>query len=169
VSGAVGRRRDRFVIRARPEHVLELAANPSRFPEFNPVVRVPEQTGRVEQPGNVYHQVLTVGPIRIATRWETISVDPPDLPSVPRPGLPWTTVEVGRLPLFGTWTSTTRYDAASHGTLVTHELEYELPPGMLGRLVEAVVIRPTLAVGLPILIRRLRRWIERTPSTSRPA
>lgn len=156
----VGRRRDRFVVRARPEHVLDLAANPSRFPEFNPLVRVPDGSGRVEEVGNVYHQVLALGPIRLSTRWETVRVEPPDLHRVPRPAPPWTTVELGTLPLFGTCTSTSRYEAVRRGTLVTHELEYDLPPGVIGRIVDGLVMRPMLAVGFAVLIRRLRRWIE---------
>ncbi|HUG48958.1 MAG TPA: hypothetical protein VMP67_11175, partial [Candidatus Limnocylindria bacterium] len=70
-----GRRRDLFLFRVPPEHVLELAADPARFPEFNPLVRVPEPAGRVEQVGNVYHQVFVIGPVRLSSRWETVSVD----------------------------------------------------------------------------------------------
>lgn len=40
-----GRRRDRFLFRVPPEHALELAADPCRFPEFNPFVRVPAPCG----------------------------------------------------------------------------------------------------------------------------
>lgn len=140
--------------------MLDLAANPSRFPEFNPVVRVPERSGRVDEVGNVYHQIAVLGPIRVSTRWETVDVEPPGLQRHPRPEPPWTTVEVGTLPLFGEWTSTSRYEAVPQGTLVTHELQYELPPGLLGRVVDAMVIRPMLAVGFGLLIRRLQRWIE---------
>jgi hypothetical protein len=164
VGNGIGKRRDRFLIRARPEHVLELAANPSRFPEFNPLVRVPQPSGRVEEVGNVYHQLLGIGPVRLTMRWETIRAEPADLPRSPRPTPPWTTVELGTLPLLGPWTSTTRYDAVPSGTLVTHELEYQLPPGTLGRVVDTICMRPTLAVGLGVLIRRLCRWIELSPS-----
>ena len=106
----VGRRRDRWLIRVPPERALEIAADPSRFPEFNPPVRVPETSGRVEEVGNVYHQVFARGRIRVSTRWETVLVDPPNLTDRPRPAPPWTTVEVGQLSVFGEWHSTTRYD-----------------------------------------------------------
>ncbi|HUG48031.1 MAG TPA: SRPBCC family protein [Candidatus Limnocylindria bacterium] len=159
-----GRRRDLFLFSVPPEHVLELAADPARFPEFNPLVRVPEPAGRVEQMGNVYHQVIVIGPVRLSSRWETVSVDPPALAERPRPAPPWTTVEIGRLPIVGTWSSTTRYDAVRAGTRVTHDLEYQLPGGLIGRLVDAVVMRPILTVGFAWLGRRLRRWVENAPA-----
>ena len=156
----LGRRRDRFLVHVPPERALEIAADPSRFPEFNPVVRVPETSGRVEQVGNVYHQVISLGPIRVASRWETVSVDPQTLAERPRPAPPWTTVEAGQLPLFGAWSSTTRYDAVKSGTLITHDLEYPLPDGLAGRVLDLVLMRPLLAVAFRLLARRMRRWIE---------
>lgn len=156
----VGRRRDRFLVRVPPERALEIAADPSRFPEFNPLVRVPETSGRVEQIGNVYHQVFTLGPIRVSTRWETVRVDPPNLAERPRPSPPWTTVEAGQLPVFGAWTSTGRYEAVKAGTLITHDLEYALPDGLAGRFLDLVLMRPLLAVALGLLLRRARHWIE---------
>ena len=155
-----GRRRDRFVVRVPPDRAFDLLADPSRFPEFNPLVRVPEPSGRVEQVGNVYHQVFTLGPIRIPTRWETVRVDPPTLADRPLPSPPWTTVEVGTLPVFGTWTSTSRYERVKAGTLITHDLEYGLPDGLAGRFIAFVVMKPLLNVGFGILERRLRGWIE---------
>jgi hypothetical protein len=156
----VGRRRDRFVVHVPPERALEIAADPSRFHEFNPIIRVPETSGRVEQLGNVYHQIFTLGPIHVSTRWETVRVDPPNLADRPRPSLPWTTVEAGQLPVVGTWTSTGRYEAVKAGTLITHDLEYSLPDGLAGRFVDLVVMRPLLAVAFPLLLRRVRHWIE---------
>jgi hypothetical protein len=156
----VGRRRDRFVVHVPPERALEIGADPSRFSEFNPLVRVPERSGRVEQVGNVYHQVFTLGPIRVSTRWETVGVDPPTLADRPRPALPWTTVEAGQLPLFGAWTSTTRFEAVKAGTLITHDLEYALPDGLAGRFIDLVLMRPLLAVAVGLLFRRARHWIE---------
>lgn len=153
-------RRDRFLVRVAPEHALAVAGDPSRFPEFNPLVRVPAGSGRVEQVGNVYYQVLALGPIRASTRWETIRTEPDDLRRQPRPSPPWTTVEVGRVPLFGAWISTTRYQAVSAGTLITHDLEYGVPDGLPGRVVDVALMRPLLAVGMGLLGRRLRRWIE---------
>jgi hypothetical protein len=155
-----GRRRDRFRLRVPPGHALEIAADPSRFPEFNPVVRVPETRGRVEHLGNVYHQVFTLGPIHVSTRWETVGVDPPTIADRPRPAPPWTTVEVGQLAVFGEWRSTTRYDAVNAGTLITHDLEYALPGGFVGRILDLALMRPLLAVGFGLLGRRMRRWIE---------
>ncbi|MGH2428217.1 MAG: SRPBCC family protein [Candidatus Limnocylindria bacterium] len=154
----VGRRRDRFLLRVPPERVIELAADPSRFPEFNPIVRVPESSGRVEEVGNIYHQVFTLGSIRVSTRWETVRVDPPTLTERPAP--PWTTVEAGQLPVFGAWSSTSRYDAVKAGTLVTHDLEYALPEGLAGRVLDLVIMRPLLAVGFGLLVRLMQRWIE---------
>jgi hypothetical protein len=158
----VGRkhRRDRFLVRVPPEHAFALAGDPSRFPEFNPLVQVPPGSGRVEHVGNVYHQVLAIGPIRVSTRWETTRVEPEDLAREPRPEPPWTTVEVGRLPLFGTWISTSRYEAVTAGTLITHDMEYGVPDGLPGRVVDAILMRPLLSVGIGLLVRRLRRWIE---------
>jgi len=155
-----GRRRDRFLFRVPPDRALELAADPTRFPEFNPLVRVPETSGRVEQVGNVYHQVLALGPIELSSRWETVRVHPRDLAGRPRPAPPWTTVEIGQLPILGTWRSTTRYDRVKAGTLVTHDLEYQLPAGAAGRVVDSFVMRPLLTVALAWLGRRLKRWIE---------
>jgi hypothetical protein len=156
----VGRRRDGFLVHVPPERALEIGADPSRFPEFNPLVRVPESSGRVEQVGNVYHQVFTLGPIRISTRWETVRVDPPTLADRPRPALPWTTVEAGQLPVLGAWTSTTRFEAVKAGTLITHDLEYALPDGVAGRVLDLVLMRQLLAVALPLLLRLARHWIE---------
>jgi len=156
----VGRRRDRWLVRVPPERALEMAADPSRFPEFNPLVRVPETSGRVEDVGNVYHQVFAVGPIRLSTRWETLRVDPPNLPERPRPRPPWTTVELGQLSMFGEWRSTTRYDAVKGGTLITHDLEYPLPVGLAGRILDVVLMKPLLYLGFRLLGRRLRVWIE---------
>ena len=155
-----GRRRDRRLIRVPPERALEIAADPSRFPEFNPLVRVPEIGGRVEEVGNVYHQVFVLGPIRLSTRWETLRVDPPNLTDRPRPAPPWTTVEVGHISVFGEWHSTTRYDAVDGGTLITHDLEYPLPDGLGGRILDLVLMRPLLALGFGFLGRRVRLWIE---------
>lgn len=153
-------RRDRFLVRVPPEHALALAGDPNRFPEFNPLVRVPAGSGRVENIGNVYHQVLALGPIRVSTRWETTHVQPADLARDPRPAPPWMTVEAGQLPLFGTWISTSRYEVVTAGTLITHDLEYGLPDGLPGRLADVVLMRPLLSVGMGLLGRRLRRWIE---------
>jgi hypothetical protein len=156
----VGRRRDRVLVHVPPERALEIAADPSRFHEFNPFVGVPETSGRVEQLGNVYHQIFTIGPIRVLTRWETVRVDPPDLADRPRPSPPWTTVEVGQLPVLGAWTSTGRYEAVKAGTVITHDLEYALPDGLAGRFIDLVLMRPLLAVALGLLLRRARHWIE---------
>lgn len=153
------RRIDRFLIRVPLERTFELATDPSRFPEFNPLVEVPPGSGRVDVVGNVYYQVFRLGPMRITTRWETTSVDPPDLAEHPRPAPPWTTVEAGDVPILGRCTSTSRYESAPRGTLVTHHLDYRVPDGPLGALID-VVLRPLLAVGLGIAIRRLSRWIE---------
>lgn len=153
-------RLDRFLVRVPPEHAFALAGDPSRFPEFNPLVRVPVGSGRVEHVGNVYYQVLALGPIRVSTRWETTRVEPENLAHHPRPAPPWMTVEVGRLPLFGTWISTSRYEAVTAGTLITHDLEYGVPDGLPGRLVDVILMRPLLEVGMGLLGRRLRRWIE---------
>ncbi len=165
----VGRRRDRWFIRVAPEQALDIAADPSRFPEFNPLVRVPETAGRVEQVGNVYHQVFTLGLIRVSTRWETIHVDPPNLTDRPRPAPPWATVEVGQLSVFGEWRSTTRYDAANGGTLITHVLDYPLPDGLPGRILDLVLMKPLLDVAFGLLGRRLRPWIESAVVGGRPS
>ncbi|MGH2385970.1 MAG: hypothetical protein ACRDGB_13115, partial [Candidatus Limnocylindria bacterium] len=77
-----------------------------------------------------------------------------------RPAPPWTTVELGLLPVFGEWRSTSRYDAVNAGTLVTHDLEYALPDGLVGRVLDLILMRPLLAVGFGLLGRRMRRWIE---------
>jgi uncharacterized membrane protein len=159
-----GTRRDRWLLRVPPEHAFELAADPSRFPEFNPTVRVPANSGRVEVLGNVYYQLFGIGPLRLTMRWETVAVDPPNLADRPRPSLPWTTAEVGTMPLLGTWRSTSRYDAVTAGTLVTHDLEYELPAGRLGPVVD-LMLRPALGISFEFLARRLKRWIE----SARPA
>lgn len=155
-----GRRRDRFLVRVPPERALEIAADPSRFPEFNPLVRVPQRGGRVEEIGNVYDQVITLGPISISTRWETVGVHPPTIADRPRPAPPWTTVEIGQLPVFGEWRSTTRYEGVKAGTLITHDLEYALPDGLVGRILDLMLMGPLLAVGFGLLGRRMRRWIE---------
>ena len=159
-SGVIRRRRDRFLVRAPPERTFDILTDPSRFPEFNPLVRVPQPSGRVERVGNVYHQVLTLGPIRVATRWETVAVDPPSLAERPLPQPPWTTVEVGRITVFGTWRSTSRYEPAKVGTLITHDLEYTVPDGRAGRVLDVLVMSPLLTVGFGVLLRRLRRWVE---------
>jgi hypothetical protein len=151
---------DRFLIRAPLEHTFELATDPSRFHEFNPLVEVPPGSGRVDMVGNVYQQVFRLGPIRLSTRWETTEVDPPDLTDRPRPAPPWITVEAGDVPILGRCISISRYEPAPQGTLVTHRLEYRLPDGPVGTVIDMVVARPLLAVGLGVLIRRLRRWIE---------
>src|ERR687895_1428819 len=139
---------DRVLIRVPPERAIELTADPSRFPEFNPLVEVPDG-GRVEVVGNVYHQVMRLGPIRLSTRWETTQVDPPNLADRPRPAPPWTTVEVGDLPLVGRWISTSRYEAGRVGTVVTHHLDYGVPVGPIGTVVDLVLMRPlfTVAIG----------------------
>jgi hypothetical protein len=156
----VGRRRDRWLIRVPPERALEIAANPSRFPEFNPLVRVPETSGRVEEVGNVYHQVFALGPIHVSTRWETLRVDPPNLANRPRPTPPWTTVELGQLSVFGEWHSTTRYEAVNNGTVITHDLEYPLPDGVAGRILDLGLMKPLLGLAFRLLGRRVRVWIE---------
>jgi hypothetical protein len=155
----VGRRRDRFLIRVSAERAVEIAGDPRRFPEFNPLVRVPETSGRVDEIGNVYHQVFILGP---HPRLDPLGDDPcrsTDLADRPRPAPPWATAEVGRLPVFGEWRSTTRYDAVKAGTLVTHDLEYAVP-GLVGRVLDLILMRPLLAVAFGLLGRRMRRWIE---------
>jgi hypothetical protein len=153
-------RRDRFLVRVPPERAFDLAGDPRRFPEFNPLVDVPEREGRVEEVGNVYHQVFRIGPMRLSSRWETTHVDPPNLAERPRPSPPWTTVEVGDLPIFGQFTSTSRYDAVPAGTLITHDLEYAVPGGLPGRALDLLVARPLLSVGMAFLGRRMCRWLE---------
>jgi len=150
---------DRIFVRVPPDVVIELAADPSRFPEFNPLVEVPDG-GRVDVVGNVYHQVMRLGPIRLPTRWETTAVDPSTLSERPRPAPPWTTVEIGEMPAFGRWVSTSRYEAVPGGTRATHHLDYGVPDGPLGTVVDIVLMRPLLAVGIGLLGRRLRAWIE---------
>lgn len=153
-------RRDLFPVGVSPDRVIELAADPTRFGEFNPLVRVPPGSGRVEQIGNVYYQIFGFGPIRLSTRWETISVDPVGLADRPLPAPPWTTVEVGQMPLFGRVVSTTRYDSVRSGTLITHDFDYGVPAGLPGRVVDLMLMRPLLSLGFRWLGRRLRRWIE---------
>ena len=151
---------DRIRVRVPVERALDLAADPTRFPEFNPLVEVPAESGRVEILGNVYYQIFRFGPARLSTRWETTSVDPVDLADRPRPAPPWTTVERGELPLFGRWISTTRYEATPTGSLLTHHLDYGVPDGPLGGAIDGVLMRPLLSVGFGVLLRRLRRWVE---------
>lgn len=67
---------------------------------------------------------------------------------------------VEQMPVLGTWTSTERYEAVKSGTLVTHDLEYALPGGMAGRLLDLVLMKPLLAVALGLAGRRARKWIE---------
>lgn len=153
-------RYDRFLVRVPPERAFDLAADPSRFPEFNPLVVVPEREGRVESVGNVYHQVFRVGPMRLSSRWETTQVDPASLADRPRPSPPWTTVEVGEVPLVGRIVSTSRYAAVPAGTLITHDLEYGVPGGLLGRALDLLIARPLLAVGMGFLGPRMCRWLE---------
>lgn len=146
-------------MRVPPERAFDLAGNPARFGEFNPLVRVPEP-GRVERVGHVYHQIAEFGPMHLSTRWETTAVDPPNLADDPRPAPPWTTVEIGDLPLLGRWVSTSRYEPVPGGTLITHDLEYGVPDGLAGRALDVFLLRPFLSVGFRFLGRRLRRWIE---------
>lgn len=157
-------RHDRWTVRVPPDRAFDLATDPSRFHEFNPLVNVPEREGRVEQVGNVYHQVFRIGPMRLASRWETTHVEPANLADRPRPSPPWTTVEVGDLPFLGRFISTSRYDAVPAGTLITHDLEYGLPGGLPGRVLDLLMARPLIAVGLRFLGRRMCQWLE----TARP-
>jgi hypothetical protein len=89
-----------------------------------------------------------------------VSVDPPNLADHHRPPVPWTTVEAGQIPVFGAWTSTTRLESVTAGTLITHDLEYGLPDGLFGRFLDLVLMKPLLTVAFGFVGRRAQRWIE---------
>ncbi len=45
----------------------------------------------------------------------------------------------------------------------THHLDYGVPDGPIGTVVDLVLMRPLLTVGIGLLGRRLARWIESAP------
>lgn len=96
----------------------------------------------------------------LSSRRETVRIDPPTIADRPRPAPPWTTVGTGQLPIFGAWSSTSRYETVTAGTLITHDLEYALPERLAGWVVDLVLVRPLLAVSFAPLGRRMRHWIE---------
>jgi uncharacterized membrane protein len=117
-------------IDAPPESAFALTIDATRDPEWNSsVVEVKDISGPLDTVGASYTAILKLGGRRLETRWEVRNVERPRL-------LEFTASS----PMGGQASSTTTFEAASGGTDLTVEVDYELPGGFVGGMADKLFV-----------------------------
>jgi uncharacterized membrane protein len=113
-------------INAPPEVAWEIARDPARIPEWNTtVVAVKDVSGPLDQPGTTYTAVSKLVGRPLDVRWRIDNVEP------------LRRVEAtASAPGGGSARLSVQYGADAGGTTVTVDIDYELPMGFLGDVVD---------------------------------
>jgi ligand-binding SRPBCC domain-containing protein len=68
---------------------------------------------------------------------------------------------------FGKWSHTHSFKATAGGTQVDDRVEYEPPFGLLGKIIDPILVRPSLKYMFFYRARQTRRLLEKKPAVKR--
>jgi uncharacterized protein YndB with AHSA1/START domain len=127
--------RSEIEIDAPPQRVWEILIDPERLPQYNAtIIEVSDATGRLDQVGATYRAVARVYGRRIEGDWEVTEV-------VPLRRL----VVRGLAPGGGAATVIGTLEPTDRGTTrAAVEIDYQLPAGFLGELVNKLFIERSI-------------------------
>ena len=146
----MGHYRNTFRIAAPVEQLWELMSDPARLPEWNGAFdRVEDATGRLDEVGTTYTQVMRVAGVELKGRWEIIEVEPSQ-----------TRRFRGTPPGCTAWNGTETFAAADGGVDYTVEMDYRLKGGPIGAALDRVLAKPFLARMVERNIESLRTTLE---------
>ena len=112
------------------EVVFGVLRDIDRLPEFSDMtVSVEGGPGRPVEVGDTFDQVVKVAGKELDTQWEVVAVEPPHLLQFS-----------GRSVANGRATLIERFTPADGGCRVEMEVDYDLPLGFLGELLDALVV-----------------------------
>ena len=115
--------RNTFRIEAPVERLWELLSDPGRLPEWNVVFdRVEGATGRLDEAGTIYTQVMRVAGVELKGDWEITEVEPSR-----------TRRFQGTPPGCTACTGSEMFEAVEGGTDYTIEMDYTLRGGPVGK------------------------------------
>jgi hypothetical protein len=154
--------RQSFPIRAPAAHAFDVGTNLHLFRSFIPFLKdVRASDARIDHVGVAYTLVFGLLGLRFRTpSWRIEEVRPANLADSPRPDAPWEIVETGLLPgARGVrMRSTTRYEAAGERSIASHVVMFQLPGGLLGGVIDRLVVNPCVRLAMGIVGRRFARY-----------
>jgi uncharacterized membrane protein len=147
----MGHYRRTFRIAASVERVWEVLADPGRLPDWNGAFdRVEHATGRLDEPGTTYAQVMKVAGIELTGQWEITMVDRPHRRDF-----------VGTPPGCRRCAGSDTFQKAEDGaTLYTVEMDYALIGGALGVVLDRLFSRSFFENVIQNNVTQLRRILE---------
>jgi carbon monoxide dehydrogenase subunit G len=137
-------------ISCTPEKVFEVLADVERLAEFSHMtVGVTNGPGRLLAVGDHFDQVVKVLHIELETEWEVTEIVPNE------------TIRVeGRSKANGSASITEHIVAQDNGSLVTFDIEYEPPFGILGDIADKVVFEKRHEEDAEQILSSLKRLCE---------
>lgn len=146
----MGRYRKTFRFEAPVEHLWELMSDQDRLPEWNGAFdRIENATGRLDEMGTTYTQVMRVAGIELRGEWEITEVEPPRRRRFE-----------GTPPGCAACAGSETFAAVGGGTDYTVEIEYTLRGGPLGVALDRLFGRSFLERVVEGNIQGLRRILE---------
>lgn len=140
-----------FRVEASAERLWELMSDPDRLSEWNRGFdRVENVTGRLNEEGTTYTQVMRVAGIELRGDWKITEVAP-----LQRRGFR------GTPPGCVACTGTDTFEPVDGGTDLTVEMDYTLRAGPLGKLLDRLFGRAYVERVVEGNIKNLRRILER--------
>lgn len=146
----MGHYRKTFHIGAPVEEVWELMCDPSRLTEWNTAFEgVTDASGRLDEVGVTFTQIMRVGGIQFKGRWEITGVE-----SLRRREFQ------GTPPGCVSCSGRDTFEPMDGGTDLMVELDYKLRGGVFGRAADRVFARPLMERVLQGNLLNLRRILE---------
>jgi hypothetical protein len=136
-----------------PEHVCAVLADVERLPEFSDMtVAIRNAPGRPVQVGDTFEQVVRVLGVELESEWHVVAVDAPHELRFE-----------GSAPGGARATLIERIMPERDGSRVELEVDYELPLGIIGQAVDAVLVRGKIEDQAEEILTRLRLLCEPAP------
>ena len=113
-----------------PEEVFELLTDLERLPQWATIlVETRKAPGRPLEPGDTFEQTIRVAGVPLESRWRVLRIERPRVVEYEAEG-----VAGGRLKM------TQRVSPAAAASRVELEVEYELPGGFVGELLDRAFV-----------------------------
>ncbi len=146
----MGHYRKTFRIEAPLDQLWELMNDPERLPEWNRAFdRVDNATGRLDEVGTTYTQVMRVAGIELKGEWEITAVEAPRSREFQ-----------GKPPGMSYCTGRELFEESRGGTDYTVEMDYKLIGGPVAPLIDRIVGRSFLSRVVDGNIKALRQVIK---------
>ena len=146
----MGRYRKTFRVEAPVERLWELMSDPGRLPEWNGAFdRVEDATGRLDEVGTTYTQVMRVAGIELKGDWEITEVEPSRRRRFQ-----------GTPPGCAACTGSETFETVEGGTNYTIEMDYTLRGGPVGEAFDRLFGRSLFRRIVERNIQGLRRILE---------